>query len=85
MIGFIGKEVADAIAPIVMWAAIIGGVVFVLGWIARKIRGGIIAKDDLEEAVEAEQNEQEDLASLRKNRRRLRDLFRNKLSDGSDS
>ncbi len=53
----IGKEIADAIAPIVMWGAIIGGVLTLLGLIYWRIRRG--AKKEERGAMVAEGQKEE--------------------------
>jgi len=72
----VGKEIADAIAPIVMWVAIVGGVLVVLAAIRSGIKSGAVAKDDLGEALQAEKEKRDGLEGLRQNRRRLRDAWR---------
>lgn len=72
----VGKEIADAIAPIVMWVAIVGGVLMVLYLIKRVIAKGAVAKDDLEEVTDAEKYEKKMRKRLLQNRTRLRALWR---------
>lgn len=83
MIAFIGKEIADAISPIVMWGAI-GGVVITLVILAiRKYNKGVVAEDDLEEAGDAEKSRKKASQRIRDNVSRLRKRWRDRRMSNS--
>jgi hypothetical protein len=55
----IGKEIADAISPIVMWLAIVGGVVGVIALWRYWIRRGAKKEERLDVVLDAEKERQE--------------------------
>jgi len=68
----IGKEIADAIIPLV-----VAGVFLAMAYfIYRKLAGGAVAKDDLEEAEQAQEEKRSVRDELRATRRRMRDSWR---------
>jgi len=81
----IGKEIADAIAPIAMWVSIVGAVIGLIWYAIRHHNKGVIARDDLEEANEAARNRQEAEAGIKDRRDNLTDIFDSELSDNEDS
>ncbi len=52
----IGKEIADAITPIVKWLFITGGITALIILAVKKWNVGIKARDDLEEAIDTEES-----------------------------
>lgn len=71
----IGKEIADALSPIIMWLVIGGVVLLVLGGIWRQAKRGAIAQDDLGKVAQAEKENRSASENLKTTRRRFRDSF----------
>jgi predicted ferric reductase len=68
--------IAEAAGPIAMWLVIGAAVVGVLYFIYRSIGSAAVAKDDLGEVADAAKENKDALEHLRKNRSRLRALWR---------
>ena len=80
----IGKEIADAITPFVMWITIAGTVIFLIIFGIKQWNKGVIAKDDLGEAQDAAEDNREASDDFDERVDTLSDLFNAELSNEQD-
>ena len=72
----IGKEIADAIAPIVMWLAIVSGGLLLFYLILRRIRKSAKTEERAEIAAEATEGERDARKSIKDKVAAMRDRLR---------
>jgi len=71
----IGKEIADVLSPFIMWGGLVGLILVVLYFCYRILASGAVAKDDLEELVQAQEDNADARERLKATRRRMRGSF----------